>query len=127
MLSTFLNEMDGISTTKSEILVICATDRLDSIDAALLRPGRLDEHIHLQMPTAEDCEEILQLHTKKLPLSADMNLEYVGKILFDTRVATGAKIEGLCREACLNAFRKNLDSENVEVTLDDFLSIIESF
>lgn len=114
--------------------MISATNRLESIDAALLRPGRLEEHIYLPIPTtAGDCKEIFQIYTRNFPLGADVNLDLMGSLLYKTGVATGAKIEGLCREVCMNVLRRHAthpeDEKNnlIEVTLADFQSIIKDF
>lgn len=131
ILSTLLNEMDGISSNRKkwDVLVVAATNRLDFIDAALLRPGRLDEHVHLPKPSATDCTEIFKAFTNSLPLGADVDVELIGSLLWDLKV-TGAQIEGICRGACLLALRKHRDEgddHNIEVSLADFKSILAEF
>ena len=89
---------------KQGILVVAATNRLKAIDAALLRPGRLEEHVHLLLPEALDVRQILELHTAKM-LLGDFFFEELSKILVSSEVS-GADIEGICRDACLIAMRR---------------------
>lgn len=83
VLSTLLNEMDGVATSGlasssggavGGVLVLAATNRRDALDAALLRPGRLHESVELGMPGREDREGVLKVYAKRLPLSAEMDL-----------------------------------------------------
>lgn len=141
ILSTLLNEIDGVTRNKSnydraiasDILIISATNRLESIDAALLRPGRLEEHVYLPIPpTPLDCKEIFQIHSQNFPLGSDVDLDLMGTLLHSTGVATGANIEGLCREVCLNVLRQNGDKvkhndDIIEVTLADFQSVLKDW
>jgi transitional endoplasmic reticulum ATPase len=141
ILSTFLNEIDGVTRNKnnhdlvvaSDILIISATNRLESIDAALLRPGRLEEHVYLPIPpTSQDCKEIFRIHSQNFPLGPDVELDLMGTLLHSTGVATGANIEGLCREVCLNVLRQNGDKVKhndgiIEVTLADFQSVLKDW
>jgi transitional endoplasmic reticulum ATPase len=142
ILSTFLNEIDGVTrnnnsnddrASTSEILIISATNRLESIDAALLRPGRLEEHVYLPIPpTPLDCKEIFQIHSRNFPLGPDVDLDLIGTLLHRTGVATGATIEGLCREVCLNVLRQHGDKvkyhdDVIEVTLADFQSVLKDW
>ena len=114
ILSTLLNEMDGISKddsigTQKNVLVIAATNRLKAIDAALLRPGRLQEHILIDLPTIEDCAEIFLRQVEGWSLDDDVNVDDIVKKIF-SRKASGADIEGFCREACLNAIRMGIET-----------------
>jgi transitional endoplasmic reticulum ATPase len=141
ILSTFLNEIDGVTRNNnnydrvitSDILIISTTNRLESIDAALLRPGRLEEHVNLPIPpTPLDCKEIFQIHSRNFPLGPDVDLDLMGTLLHSTGVATGATIEGLCREVCLNVLRQNGDKvkhhdDIIEVTLADFQSVLKDW
>lgn len=128
VLSTFLNEMDGVSSavTKSRVLVVACTNRLESLDAALLRPGRLEEHLHLELPSTEDLEEILKLFLARIPLDGTVNLQVLAQELYE-KAATGADVEGLCREVCLIVLRESTDPETVVVTQDDLLGAIIRF
>ena len=122
ILSTLLNEMDGVSSDiqKSRVLVIACTNRIESIDAALLRPGRLQEHFHMDSPDVNDLEEILRLRLDKIPMNRNFSLEDLASALFESR-ATGADVEGLCREAVFIAMRRvNLSDDDVSVSQEDF-------
>ena len=122
ILSTLLNEMDGVSSDiqKSRVLVIACTNRIESIDAALLRPGRLQEHFHMDSPDVNDLEEILRLRMDKIPMNRNFSLEDLASALFESR-ATGADVEGLCREAVFIAMRRvDLSDDDVSVSQEDF-------
>ena len=122
ILSTLLNEMDGVSSDiqKSRVLVIACTNRIESIDAALLRPGRLQEHFHMDSPDVNDLEEILRLRLDKIPMNRNFSLEDLASALFESR-ATGADVEGLCREAVFIAMRRvDLSDDDVSVSQEDF-------
>ncbi|KAL3943591.1 MAG: hypothetical protein SGBAC_002335 [Bacillariaceae sp.] len=108
ILSTLLNEMDGVSSSvsTSRVLVIACTNRLQALDSALLRPGRLQEHFHLDLPNTEELLDILTLRTKTMPLSNDVALLDIARGLYE-HGGTGADVEGLCREACLIALQQN--------------------
>jgi SpoVK/Ycf46/Vps4 family AAA+-type ATPase len=117
ILSTLLNEMDGVSSSikTSRVLVIACTNRFKSLDSALLRPGRLQEHFYLGLPTVEELVEILQLRMTNIPLADNIDLVKIATDLF-ARNATGADVEGLCREVCLMAFRRSDNPDEVLVT-----------
>ena len=108
ILTTLLNEMDGITNAggKQDILVVAATNRLDAIDAALLRPGRLEEHVLLSYPTPESIKEILQLQTSKMPLDETLDFEEMSHTL-SAATCSCAEVEGICRDACLIAMRRS--------------------
>jgi len=112
MVNTLLLEMDGIEQLKN-IVVIAATNRPDILDPALLRPGRFDNIIEIPLPDEKTRLEILKVHTRKMPLDKDVNLELIASKLTNM---TGADIEGLVREAGMNAIRAKRD----KVTLKDF-------
>lgn len=108
ILTTLLNEMDGITNAggKQGVLVVAATNRLDSIDAALLRPGRLEEHILLSYPDSSSIHEILKLQTINMPIDNEsVNLIELSDRLEKSQ-ASCADIEGICRDACLIAMRR---------------------
>ena len=116
ILSTLLNEMDGVSSSvqKSRVLVVACTNRLGSLDAALLRPGRLQEHILMDNATPNDLQDILRLHLEKVPVDPSVSLEELAITLFE-RGATGADVEGLVREVCMIAMRDYTIPEEVTV------------
>lgn len=107
ILTTLLNEMDGITNSSGQqgILVVAATNRLEAIDAALLRPGRLEEHVELSFPDASSIEDILEMHTAKMPLDNSVDLKALGIAMGKFKTSC-AEIEGLCRDACLVAMRR---------------------
>ena len=93
---------DGVSE-RGDVIVIGATNRPDSIDPALRRPGRLDREVYIGVPNPEARLEILQIHVRGMPLTSDVNLEKLASELYGY---TGADIRALCREAALKALRK---------------------
>lgn len=125
ILSTLLNEMDGISSSghKSQVLVIACTNRLESLDAALLRPGRLQEHMFLDLPNVQDLQEILALRLSGIPVDAGVSMEELSTTLF-ANGAMGADVEGLCREACMISMRHCSSLGEVKVTLSHFQQAI---
>ncbi|HEX9742204.1 MAG TPA: ATP-dependent zinc metalloprotease FtsH [Nitrospiraceae bacterium] len=102
-LNQLLVEMDGFDTTEGVIL-IAATNRPDVLDPALLRPGRFDRQIIVNRPDIRGRAEILKVHTKKVPMAADVELE---KIARGTPGFSGADLENLVNEAALWAARLN--------------------
>ena len=122
ILTTLLNEMDGITNAggKQGVLVVAATNRLNSIDAALLRPGRLEEHVFLSHPKSSSIQAILSIQTAKMPLADDLDLAKLSEKL-EASKASCAEIEGICRDACLIAMRRC--SENGVL---DSLSVLDS-
>ncbi len=111
-LNQLLVEMDGFETNEGLIL-IAATNRPDVLDPALLRPGRFDRQVVVPKPDVKGREQILGVHTKKIPLSGDVNLEVLAK---GTPGFTGADLANLANEAALHAASLGLSS----VTMDCF-------
>mmetsp|Transcript_14098 Transcript_14098/g.28714 ORF Transcript_14098/g.28714 Transcript_14098/m.28714 type:complete len:131 (-) Transcript_14098:71-463(-) len=111
--------MDGITNTSGQqgILVVAATNRLEAIDAALLRPGRLEEHVELSFPDASSIEDILEIQTAKMPLDDSVDLKALG-IAMEKFKTSCAEIEGLCRDASLVAMRRcSGDGTLIDVSL----------
>jgi len=104
-LNQILVEMDGFSPNQN-VIVIAATNRVDVLDPALLRPGRFDRRIMVNMPDANGREEILKIHARNKKLADDVDLH---EIALSTVGFTGADLENLLNEAALLAARKNLD------------------
>ncbi len=102
MVNQLLTELDGIEELE-KVVVIAATNRLDMVDPALLRPGRFDRIIEIGMPDEKARLEIFKVHTRKMPLAKDVKLEELAK---ETEGFTGADIEAVCREAAMNALRE---------------------
>lgn len=102
-LNQLLVEMDGINQNDDiKVLVIAATNRLDMLDEALLRPGRFDRQVRVDLPDKKGRLEILKIHTKGKPLAPDADLE---KIAQDTFGFSGAHLESLANEAAILALR----------------------
>ncbi|OIO22518.1 AAA family ATPase [Candidatus Micrarchaeota archaeon CG1_02_51_15] len=110
VVNTLLAEMDGLQTLK-EVVVIAATNRVELVDPALLRPGRFDKLLEVPAPDAESRDAIFKVHTKKMPLASDVNLK---DLVRRTEGYSGADIEGLCREAAMLSLRENLEAEHVK-------------
>jgi cell division protease FtsH len=98
-LNALLTEMSGFHDNQG-IIVIGATNRLDTLDEALLRPGRFDRHIEIGLPDVNARQQILALHAKRKPLADDVNLESLSK---STVCFSGAMLENLLNEAAINA------------------------
>ena len=109
VLSTLLNEMDGVSGA-SRIILIGATNRPDALDAALLRPGRFDEVIEVPPPDEAGRVQVLQVHTRRMPLADDVNLE---RIASECDGWSGAELSALCREAAMHALRESINCRAV--------------
>jgi cell division protease FtsH len=110
-LNQLLVEMDGFDTTEGVILV-AATNRPDVLDPALLRPGRFDRQVVVNRPDLKGRSEILKVHTKKVPISGNVELE---KIARGTPGFSGADLENLVNEAALWAARQNKkEVENID-------------
>ena len=108
-LNQLLVEMDGFESNEGVIL-IAATNRPDVLDPALLRPGRFDRHVVVPRPDIRGREGILQVHTRKVPLSTDVDVRVLAR---STVGFTGADLENLVNEAALLAARN--DKENVNM------------
>ena len=103
--------MDGMSE-RGNVIVLGATNRPESIDPALRRPGRFDREIEIGVPNVEGRLEVLQIHTRGMPLAADVNLRWLAS---DLHGYTGADIKALCREAALKALRRYIPEIDLEV------------
>lgn len=115
-LMQLLAEMDGFDN-RGDVRIMAATNRVDMLDAALLRPGRFDRIIEIPVPDIIAREEILKIHTRKMNLSPDVNLAEISVL---TEGLTGAQIQAVCREAGMFAVRKSA----FEVTNQDLLEAI---
>nr|MDQ4050413.1 AAA family ATPase [Thermoproteota archaeon] len=102
--------MDGMSE-RGQVIVLGATNRSESLDPALRRPGRFDREIEIGVPNVEGRLEILQIHTRGMPLSEDINLQELAARLHGY---TGADIKALCREAAMKALRRCLPEIELE-------------
>lgn len=123
-LNQLLVEMDGFDTTEGVIL-IAATNRPDVLDPALLRPGRFDRQVVVNRPDVRGRGEILKVHTKKVPVSSDVDLERIAR---GTPGFSGADLENLVNEAALWAARldkKTVDQIDFEYAKDKVLMGVE--
>jgi len=106
-LNQLLVEMDGIKTDPEvQTLVMGATNRVDLIDAALLRPGRFDRVVNVELPDLTSRDQILKIHTSNKPLSDEIDLR---KIAQDTFGFSGAQLENVCNEAAIYALREGCE------------------
>ena len=123
-----LTLMDGLKS-RGQVVVIGATNRPDSLDPALRRPGRFDREIEIGVPDTEERKEVLEIHTRSMPLAEDVDLD---KIAATTHGFVGADLESLCKEAAMRVVRRILPEiqndeeipkevmEKIVVTGDDF-------
>ncbi|WP_311171571.1 CDC48 family AAA ATPase [Halobellus ordinarius] len=126
VVSQLLTELDGLETLE-DVVVVATTNRPDLIDSALLRPGRLDRHVHVPVPDEEARRAIFAVHTDEKPLADDVDLDALAS---RTDGYVGADIEAVCREASMAASREFINSVsreevaesigNVRVTMDHF-------
>ena len=116
-LNSLLVEMDGFGTDTGVIL-LAATNRPDVLDSALLRPGRFDRQIYVDMPDLLGREEIFKVHTKPLKLEESIDIEFLAR---QTPGFSGADIANICNEAALIAARKKKNA----ITKQDFLDAVD--
>ncbi len=114
VLNQMLSEMDGIEDLKN-VVVIGATNRPDMLDSALMRPGRFDKILLVDVPDEKSREKIIEIHTKKMPLDSSVKMR---ELIKKTEGFVGADIENLIREAALIALRKDMQAKLV--TMLDF-------
>ena len=106
--------MDGFSTEES-VIILAATNRVDILDPALLRPGRFDRQIEITLPTIKDRAEIFKVHLKKIKLNPEKTREeYARKLSTLTPGFSGADISNGCNEGAIIAARNNLDSVGIK-------------
>lgn len=109
VISQLLTELDGIEELRG-VVVLAATNRLDMVDPALLRPGRFDSLIEIPLPDEKARQEIFQVHTRERPMARDVDL---GSLARETEGFTGADIEAICRKATILAIREYLESQSL--------------
>lgn len=107
-----LNQLDGFDTN-SNVKVIMATNRIETLDPALIRPGRIDRKIYFPLPDSKTLKKIMSIHTSKMTLSEDVNLDEIVGTKDDL---TGADMKAICTEAGLLALRER----RMKVTMKDF-------
>jgi transitional endoplasmic reticulum ATPase len=116
VVSQLLSVMDGLQS-RGKVVVIGATNRINSLDPALRRPGRFDREIEIGVPDRDGRLEILQIHTRGMPLAEDVDLKKLADV---THGFVGADLEALAKEAAIRALRRilpeiNLEAENIPV------------
>lgn len=112
-LNQLLVEMDGFATDSS-VIVLAATNRADSLDSALLRPGRFDRTIEILLPTIKEREMIFKVHLKDIKTNTKLvKTEYARKLAALTPGFSGADIMNICNEGAIIAARKELDSVSI--------------
>ncbi|MGP3667917.1 MAG: AAA family ATPase, partial [Candidatus Bathyarchaeota archaeon] len=134
VVSQLLTLMDGLEA-RGQVIVIGATNRPNAVDPALRRPGRFDREIEIGVPDKNGRLEILQIHTRGMPLAKDVNLEEIASI---THGFVGADLAALCREAAMKTLRRflpkiDLEKETIpteilqqmEVTREDFMEALK--
>ena len=113
VVSQLLTEIDGIEELE-DVLVLAATNRVDMVDTALLRPGRFDLCLEIPLPDEESLIDILKIHLKDKPVSRDVDLRALAKQLLGY---TGADVEFLCQRATLIAIREYLSNKRKKLTI----------
>lgn len=119
VVSQLLTELDGIEELKG-VVVVAATNRMDRVDPALLRPGRFDFLVELPPPDREARRAILQVHTRRMPLADDVDLD---ALAVHTEGLVGADLEGLCRRAALFAIRELLERDRGPLSDESTLAL----
>ncbi|RAP45113.1 MAG: ATPase [Methanosphaera sp. rholeuAM6] len=110
-----LTLMDGLKS-RGEVVVIGATNRPDAIDEALRRPGRFDREIEIGVPDKDERKEILQVHTRRMPLDEDVDLDELTEV---THGFVGADLEALCKEAAMRVLRRILPEIQTDKEVPD--------
>lgn len=110
VVSQLLTLMDGLES-RGQLVVIAATNRPNALDPALRRPGRFDREIEIGIPDKKGRLEILQIHTRNMPLAEDVSLEKIAEITYGY---TGADLVALCKEAAMKALRRYLPKIDLE-------------
>ena len=116
-LNQLLTEMDGFGTNH-HVIVVAATNRADILDRALTRAGRFDRQIYIDLPELDERKEIFGVHTKKLKIGKNLDLDFLAK---QTPGFSGADIANICNEAALNAAKYN----KKKIDKEDFLEAID--
>ncbi len=116
-LNQLLTEMDGFDTN-SGVIILAATNRADILDKALMRAGRFDRQIHVDLPELKEREEIFKVHTRGLKISSSFDVAFMAK---HTPGFSGADIANICNEAALTAARRN----KPEIDKQDFLDAVD--
>ncbi|MEM1640434.1 MAG: CDC48 family AAA ATPase [Acidilobaceae archaeon] len=119
VVAQLLTLMDGLAE-RGQVVVIAATNRPDAVDPALRRPGRFDREIEIRPPNKQGRLEILQIHTRHMPLADDVDLEKIAEITYGY---TGADLAALAREAAMSALRRFVKSGAIDLNKVDPIPI----
>ncbi len=111
VVNQLLTEIDGMEELQ-DVAIIAATNRIDIMDPALLRPGRFDRHVKVDEPDEETRLAIFKVHAQDMPLAEDVDLKYLAK---NTGGYVGADIEAVCREAAMLTLRHDMESEDIKM------------
>ncbi|MFH1156621.1 MAG: CDC48 family AAA ATPase [Pseudomonadota bacterium] len=131
VLSQFLAEMDGIEELKG-VLILGATNRVDMLDSATLRPGRFDEIVEIMLPDEKDRQEIFAIHLRNKPLAKGIGIP---ELAAKTEGYSGADIAGVCRKASMTALRRVVQARAIgkskkmvvlQITMADLISNLET-
>jgi transitional endoplasmic reticulum ATPase len=137
IVSTLLTEMDGLKDTKG-VLVVGTTNRPNAIDPALRAPGRLEYELYIGIPNVQGRKEILEIHTRTMPLAKGIKDAGLGELAEKTHGFVGGDLAFLCREAGYGAFRRYFNNpesrikkeeislSSLEVNMDDFKKALET-
>ncbi len=117
VVAQLLSLMDGLNN-RGEIIVIAATNKINNIDIALRRPGRFDREIEIKVPDTKGRYEILQIHTRGMPLKNDVDLNIIAK---KTHGFVGADIKSLCKEAALLAIREIIPEIDLDKPIPEMI------
>ncbi|HEV8360355.1 MAG TPA: CDC48 family AAA ATPase [Candidatus Thermoplasmatota archaeon] len=132
VVAQLLTLMDGLKA-RGKVIVIGATNRVDAVDPALRRPGRFDREIEIGVPDRDGRKEILQIHTRSMPLADDFDIDYLAN---NSHGFVGADLSALAKEAAMRALRRYLPEidldkpipievlEKMVVTMDDFMQAL---
>ncbi|MFB6311676.1 MAG: AAA family ATPase, partial [Salinirussus sp.] len=126
VVSQLLTELDGLEQLE-DVVVIATTNRPDLIDQALIRPGRLDRHVHVPVPDEAARRKIFEVHTRNKPLAEGVDLDRLAR---KTEGYVGADIEAVCREASMAASREfiaSVDPEDIDSTVGNVRVTAEHF
>jgi transitional endoplasmic reticulum ATPase len=128
VVAELLTEMDGVSKL-NDVIVIGATNRIDLIDSAFLRPGRFDRLVYVSLPSLEEQEKIFDVYLNKLTVDKKITSKDLVKMLNDKdNKYSGADIEAICNEASMICIRRLINNNNKDkevVTKEDFKQAIE--
>jgi AAA family ATPase len=123
MLTTLLTEMDGFEAL-SGVLILAATNRPESIDPALMRPGRFDQVLYVGPPDGAAREAIFKVHLRGLPLAADVDIPELSRL---AEGYSGAEIKAICNETCMivQERRDENEDEKLQLTMTDLVNVLE--